>query len=113
MYLLSQPLPLPPLPILQIYNPLPPPLLTGASLFIPAVRNISTPWKLPDVHESAIVAFVTGEGNGTQVSCVGVGRVAATGGMRGAVERRMKHLHQGVDADEGKLCDVLCIIGDQ
>lgn len=113
VYLLAQPLPYPPLPVLQIHNPLPPPLFTGAPLFIPAVKNLSNPWLLPDVPEGSLVAFVTSESHGTEVSYVGIGRMMAPGGLRGAVERRMKHLHQGSDADEGKLCDVLCILGDQ
>lgn len=44
---------------------------------------------------------------------MGIGRVVAEGGMRGAVERRRQVLEEGVDRDEGRFCDVLCIIGDQ
>jgi translation initiation factor 2D len=47
------------------------------------------------------------------VRYVGVGRIMAEGGMRGAVERREQVLREGVDRDEGKFCDILCIIGDQ
>jgi len=68
---------------------------------------------LPDVPTNGIVAFVTSEGNKDEVSYVGVGRVAATGGTKGAAERRKHHLETGKDVDEGKLCDVLCIVGDQ
>jgi len=87
--------------------------LTGAPLFIPALRNLLTPWLLPDIPEGAVVAFVTSEGNAGDVSYVGVGRIAASGGLRGAVERRKRHLQTGVDADEGKLAEILCIVGDQ
>lgn len=115
MQLLARPQLAPPLPLLQIHSPLPPPLLTGAPLFIPALRNMDRPWLLPDVAEGALVAFVTADDSSSKdmVQYVGVGRMAARGGVRGAWERRMKHLKEGADVDEGKFCDVVCIKGDQ
>jgi len=59
------------------------------------------------------VAFTTASEGGGGVAYVGVGRVVSEGGMRGAVERREKVLQEGVDRDEGKFCDIMCIIGDQ
>ena len=112
VYLLAIPLVRPPLPILQLHYPLPPPLLTGAPLFIPALRNLRTPHLLPDVPEGGLVAFVTSE-SGEEVRYVGVGRVVAKGGMRGARERRVSKLGKGAEEDEGRFCEVLCIIGDQ
>lgn len=111
--LLSIPLPHPPLPVLQIYHPLPPPLLTGAPLFVGAVRNLAQPWMIPDVSEGGLVAFVASQDNSKEVSYVGVGRVVAKGGVRGAVEKRIKHLNEKADVDEGKFCEILCILGDQ
>ena len=111
--LLALPLPHPPLPILQLHYPLPPPILTGAPLFVPALRNLSRPHLLPDVPENGLVAFVVSKDNGLEVSYVGVGRVAAKGGVRGAVERRTRKLKANTDDDEGKFCDILCIIDDQ
>nr|XP_018262747.1 translation initiation factor 2D [Kwoniella dejecticola CBS 10117]OBR84905.1 translation initiation factor 2D [Kwoniella dejecticola CBS 10117] len=112
--LLSQPLPNPPLPILQLHNPLPPPILTGAPLFIPAVRNLSTPWLIPDIQEGQLVAFVSSASNGTaNVQYIGVGRVVAKGGMRSALERRIDNLrNEGGEKEEGKFADILCIIDD-
>lgn len=105
--------PYPPLPILQLHYPLPPPILTGAPLFVPALRNLSTPYLLPDVPEHGLVAFAISKDNGREVSYVGVGRVAAKGGVRGAVERRIQKLKADKDVEEGKFCDILCIIDDQ
>jgi translation initiation factor 2D len=99
--------------VLQIHNPLPPPLFTGAPLFVPAVKNLSTPNMIPDVPEDGLVALVTSEANDEQVQYVGVGRIAAKGGVRAAVERRMKNLRDRNDVDEGKFCDILCIMNDQ
>jgi hypothetical protein len=48
-----------------------------------------------------------------EVRYIGIGRVVAEGGVRGAVERRRQVLDEGVDRDEGRFCDILCIIGDQ
>lgn len=48
-----------------------------------------------------------------EVRYIGIGRVVAEGGMKGAVERRKQVLDEGVDRDEGRFCDILCIIGDQ
>ncbi|ORY26308.1 hypothetical protein BCR39DRAFT_541242 [Naematelia encephala] len=110
--LLSLDLPRPPLPILQIHYPLPPPLLAGAPLFIPAVKNLSDPTLLPDVPEGAVVAFVTSERNDQNVRYVGVGRLVAPGGLRGAVDRHVRNLQEGKDVDEGRFCEVLCIEGD-
>lgn len=59
------------------------------------------------------MAFTTVSEGGGGVAYVGVGRVVSEGGMRGAVERREKILQEGVDRDEGKFCDIMCIIGDQ
>jgi len=121
--LLSLPLPYPPLPIIELHNPIPPPILTGAPLFIAAVKNLREPWLLPDVPTGSLVAFTTFSSSFlsdsdtgkpiVEVRYVGVGRVVAEGGMRGAVERRKQVLDEGVDKDEGRFCDVLCIIGDQ
>lgn len=115
VYLLAQPQLRPFLPLIQLHSPLPPPLFTGAPLFIPAVRNLRRPWLLPDVDEGAIVAFTTAAAgrDSEDVQYVGIGRVAAKGGMRAAVDAREKHLAEGVDRDEGKFCDILCIVGDQ
>ena len=110
--LLSTTLPSPPLPILQLHHPLPPPILTGAPLFVPALRNLSRPHLLPDVPKGGLVAFVTSLDNGLEVSFVGVGRVVAEGGTRGAVERRLQKLRADADTDEGKFCEVLCILDD-
>lgn len=111
--LLALPLPRPPLPIIQIYHPLPPPILTGAPLFIPAVRNIDKPHRLPAVKKNQLVAFVTSPTKDDNVHYIGVGRVAAEGGMKGAWERRLDHLMDGGDREEGKFSDILCIIDDQ
>lgn len=113
MSLLSLPLPHPPLPILQIHHPIPPPLLTGAPLFVPALRNLSRLWYIPDVPEGGIVAFAISEKNDLDVSYIGIGRVVAKGGVRGAVERRLQKLRSDTDVDEGKFCEVLCIKDDQ
>ncbi|WVW84182.1 hypothetical protein I302_106212 [Kwoniella bestiolae CBS 10118] len=114
LYLLSLPLPHPPLPTIQIHNPLPPPILTGAPLFTPAVRNLSKPWLLPDLQEGQLVSFVSSPSNGTEdVSYIGVGRVAAKGGMKGALERRIDNLrNDGGEKEEGKFADILCITDD-
>ncbi|WVR06767.1 hypothetical protein IAU60_003802 [Kwoniella sp. DSM 27419] len=113
LYLLSQDLPHPPLPLIQLHDPLPPPIVTGAPLFIPAVRNLAKPHLLPDVREGDLVAFVSSPSNGhDDVSYIGVGRVAAQGGMKGALERRIDNLREGGEREEGKFCDVLCIIDD-
>ncbi|WWC94546.1 hypothetical protein V866_001392 [Kwoniella sp. B9012] len=114
LYLLSLPLPSSPLPTIQIHNPLPPPILTGAPLFIPAVRNLSKPWLLPDVQEGQLVSFVSSSSNGMEdVRYVGVGRVVAKGGMKGALERRIDNLqNEGGEKEEGKFADILCIIDD-
>jgi translation initiation factor 2D len=114
VYLLSQPLPHCPLPIIELHSPIPPPILTGAPLFIAAVKNLRKPWLLPDIPKDSIVAFTSAvTGNSGEVIYVGVGKVASEGGVRGAVERRAKVLDEGVDKDEGKFCDILCIVGDQ
>lgn len=114
VYLLSTPLPLHPIPIVELHHPLPPPILTGAPLFIAAVKHLRKPWLLPDVPKDSIVAFTSATAPGSdEVAYVGVGRIVAEGGMRGAVERRAKLLNEGADKDEGKFCDILCIIGDQ
>jgi translation initiation factor 2D len=113
VYLLSLPLPTYPLPVIELHSPLPPPILTGAPLFIAAVKNLRKPWLLPDIPKDTIVAFTTAYGDEDGVRYVGVGRIMSEGGMRGAVERREQVLREGVDRDEGKFCDILCIIGDQ
>lgn len=113
VFLLSLPLPRPPLPIIQIYHPLPTPIRTGAPLFIPAVRNIDKPHRLPAVNKNQLVAFVTSPTKNNCVHYIGVGRVAAEGGMKGAWERRVDHLMDGGDREEGKFSDILCIIDDQ
>ena len=113
VHLLALSLPAPPVPIIQIYHPLPPPLFTGAPLFLPAVRNLHQPHLIPEIPEGGLVAFVASEDNGRKVRYVGAGRVVASGGVRGAVERRMQNLEKGRDVDEGKFCDVLYIINDQ
>ncbi|KAK6909750.1 translation initiation factor 2D [Kwoniella mangroviensis CBS 10435] len=114
LYLLSLSLPSPPLATIQIHNPLPPPILTGAPLFIPAVRNLSKPWLLSDVQEGQLVTFVSSPSNGIEdVRYVGVGRVVAKGGMKGALERRIDNLqNEGGEKEEGKFADILCIIED-
>ncbi|WVQ99704.1 hypothetical protein IAU59_006845 [Kwoniella sp. CBS 9459] len=113
LYLLSQHLPHPPLPILQLHHPVPPPILTGAPLFIPAVRNLSKPHLLPDLQEGDLVAFVNSPNNQLDnVQYIGVGRITAKGGMKGAVERRIENLKGGGEREEGKFCDILCIIDD-
>lgn len=113
VYLLSLPLPHPPLPVLQLHHPLPPPVLTGAPLFLPAVRHLPRPHLLPDVPEGAVVAFAISSAGDESVEYVGVGKVVSRGGLRGARDRLMKHRNEGVDVDEGKFCDVMCISGDQ
>ncbi|WVQ77838.1 hypothetical protein IAR50_007533 [Cryptococcus sp. DSM 104548] len=112
LYLLTLPLPRPLLPVIQIYHPMPPPILTGAPLFIPAVRNIDKPHLLPDVQQGHLVAFATSPSRNDEVQYVGVGRIAAEGGMRGAWERRIQLLQGGDEREEGKFADVLCIIED-
>lgn len=101
------------LPTLQIHHPLPPPLFTGAPLFLPAVRHMGRPHLLPDVGEGELVALVADtEGDG-RVSYVGVARVVANGGLREALGRLLRHRAEGVERDEGKFADILCIIDDQ
>ncbi|XAO21936.1 hypothetical protein I312_100693 [Cryptococcus bacillisporus CA1280] len=112
LFLLSLPLPRPPLPIIQIYHPLPPPILTGAPLFIPAVRNIDKPHRLPALNKNQLVAFVTSPTKDDSVHYIGVGRVAAEGGMKGAWKRRVNNLMDGSDREEGKFSDILCIVDD-
>jgi translation initiation factor 2D len=111
--LLSLPLFVPPLPLIQLHNPVPPPILTGAPLFLPAVRYLSQPHLLPDIAQNGLVGFVTSPGNGMDVSYVGVGRVVADGGMKGAWERRRLNIRDGKEVDEGRFCEILCIIDDQ
>ena len=114
MYLLLTPLPQAPLPIVELHNPLPPPILTGAPLFIAAVKHLRKPWLLPDVPQNGLVAFTSAiQSSSGMVSYVGVGRVVSEGGIRGAVERRAEVMKTGEEKDEGKFCDILCIIGDQ
>ncbi|OCF31922.1 translation initiation factor 2D [Kwoniella heveanensis BCC8398] len=113
LYLLSLPLPYAPLPILQLHHPVPPPILTGAPLFIPAVRNLSKPHLLPDLKEGDLVAFVTSSNNQIEdVRYIGVGRITAKGGMEGALERRIENLKEGGEREEGKFCDIMCIVDD-
>lgn len=104
-----------PLPILELPYPLPPPLLTGAALFLGAVRNLHKPWKLPTVPENTMVALVApvDPKQPGKVAYVGVGHVVAKGGLAGALERRVRHMNEGVDHDDGKFCDIMCIIDDQ
>ena len=113
MSLLALSLPHPPLPFIQIYNPIPPPLFTGAPLFLPAVRNLNNPHLLPDVLEGNLVAFVTSEDNGNEVRYVGLGLVVAANGVRGAVDRRRRNRQEGRDVEEGKFCEVVYMINDQ
>ncbi|KAL7422036.1 hypothetical protein Q5752_003809 [Cryptotrichosporon argae] len=110
LHLLSLPRPTPPLPMVQIYHPLPPPLLTGAPLFFAAVRNTATPWLLPDVAEGGLVALAAGP-SPDALSYVAVGRVVSPGGVRGALETRRKAV-DGAVSEEGRFCDILCIIDD-
>lgn len=93
---------------------MPPPLFTGAPLFIGAVRNLARPWLLPDIAEGQVVAFVSAPAGDAsdEVQYVGVGRMVAKGGMRGAWERRVEAMKSDVDVDEGRFCEVLCIHGD-
>ncbi|TXT09017.1 hypothetical protein VHUM_02491 [Vanrija humicola] len=112
LYALAQDVPVGPLPILQIHHPLPPPLFTGAPLFLPAVRHMGTPWRLPDVGEGQLVALAADTAGDGNVSYVGVGRVVAKGGLREALGRLIRHRSEGVDRDEGKFCDIMCIIDD-
>ncbi|KAK4685848.1 translation initiation factor 2D, partial [Tremellales sp. Uapishka_1] len=110
LYLLALPIPVPILPIIQLHSPLPPPLYTGAPLFLPAVKNLAKPHLLPDVPEGQVVAFVVSEGDG--VRYVAVGRVASQGGTRGAFERRTRNIRERLDREEGRFCDILCIEND-
>lgn len=48
-----------------------------------------------------------------KVAYVGVGRVVARGGLAGALERRIRSIQEDVDIDDGKFCDMMCIIDDQ
>ncbi|RXK34762.1 hypothetical protein M231_07983 [Tremella mesenterica] len=111
--LLALPLPSPPLPILQLPHPLPPSLFTGAPLFLGAVRNLHRPHLLPDVKEGEVVALVSphNEEEG-EVVYVGVSRVVAPGGLSGALERRKRNLEQGVEREEGRFAEILCIVDD-
>lgn len=62
-----------------------------------------------------MVAFVTAP-KGDQdddVQYVGVGRLVANGGMQGAWERRDRIMRNNSDEEEGKFCEILCIMGDQ
>lgn len=104
-----------PLPILELPYPLPPPLLSGAALFLGAVRHLHKPWRLPVVPEGAMVALVApvDPNQPGKVSYVGVGHVVASGGLSGALERRKRHLQDGKDHDDGKFCEIMCIIDDQ
>lgn len=69
---------------------------------------------LPNLPEGSIVAFVTSpDDNSDLVEYLGVGRIAAKGGTKAALERFMRHRREGVDVDEGKFADILCIHGDQ
>jgi translation initiation factor 2D len=107
--------------MIELHNPIPPPILTGAPLFIAAVRHLREPWLLPDIPSGSLVAFTTFSSSFSsldfktveEVRYIGIGKVVAEGGMRGAVERRKQVLDEGVDRDEGRFCDILCIIGDQ
>lgn len=112
MSLLAQEVP-PFLPVLQLHHPLPPPLFSGAPLFLPAVRHMGTPWRLPDVAEGELVALAADTAGDGNVSYVGVGRVVARGGLREALERLQRHRAEGVERDEGKFVDIMCIIDDQ
>ncbi|KAL1411375.1 hypothetical protein Q8F55_002331 [Vanrija albida] len=112
LYALAQDVPTGPLPVLQIHHPLPPPLLTGAPLFLPAVRHMGTPWRLPDVGEGQLVALAADTAGDGTVSYVGVGRVVAKGGLREALGRLIRHRSEGVERDEGKFCDIMCIVDD-
>lgn len=112
MYALAA-LPFPPLPVLQIHHPLPPPLLTGAPLFLPAVRYMSTPWRLPDVGEGDVVGLVADTDGSGRVRFVGVAKIVAKGGLRDQLERLLRHRSEGVERDEGKFADILSIIDDQ
>lgn len=110
---LLAPATLPPfLPVLQLHYPLPPPLFTGAPLFLPAVRHMATPWRLPDVGEGELVALAADKGDGG-VTYVGIARVVAKGGLKEALERLLKHRSEGVEVDEGKFADILTITDDQ
>ncbi|EIW65985.1 hypothetical protein TREMEDRAFT_45974 [Tremella mesenterica DSM 1558] len=111
--LLALPLTSPPLPILQLPHPLPPPLFTGAPLFLGAVRNLHRPHLLPDVKEGEVVALVSPHnGEEGEVVYVGVSRVVAPGGLSGALERRKRNLEQGVEREEGRFAEILCIVDD-
>lgn len=113
MYLLARlPDGVNPFPVLELPYPLPPPLLSGAALFLPAVRHLHKPWRLPKVAAGAVVTFVAPVSD-AGVSYVGVGRVVATDGLEGALERLVKHRTEGVERDEGKFADILCIVDDQ
>lgn len=106
--------PVPPfLPILQIHFPIPPPLFTGAPLFLPAVRHLDKPHLLPDVIEGQLVALVADTDGAGNVAYVGVARVVAPGGLSEARNRLLKHRAEGVDKDEGRFADILCIVTDQ
>ena len=87
--------------------------MTGAPLFLPAVRNLHRPHLLPQVPKGGLITFVTSEGNNDQVSYIGVGRVVAEGGVGGAVERRRWNLEQRRDVEEGRFCEMLCLLDDQ
>ncbi|GMK53938.1 hypothetical protein CspeluHIS016_0105240 [Cutaneotrichosporon spelunceum] len=99
-----------PFPVLQLPVPIPAPLLAGAALFLPAVRHLQTPWRLPQLAPGSIFALVAG-GSG-DVSYVGIGRVAAADGLEGALTRLVKHRTEGVECDEGKFADIICITDD-
>lgn len=74
---------------------------------------MATPWKLPDVGEGDVVALAADKEGDGRVSYVGVARVVAKGGLGEALERLLRHRREGVDRDEGKFADILCIEGDQ
>ncbi|WWC89007.1 uncharacterized protein L201_003924 [Kwoniella dendrophila CBS 6074] len=114
LYLLSLPIPNPPIPLIQLHNPIPPPLLTGAPLFIPAVRNLSKSWLIPDLKEGDLVSFVTSPNNSIEnVNYIGVGRIVTKGGTKQALENRINNLtNDNGEKEEGKFCDILCIIDD-
>lgn len=112
------------LPIIPLHSPIPPPVLGGAALFIPAVKHLRASYFLPDVPEGGLVTFVEtvdGQSGGGPPSdpgqgrIVGVGKVAAVGGTKLAWERWAQPDPSGKDSLDlaGKFCDVLNIVGDR
>lgn len=102
------------LPVIPLHSPIPPPVLGGAALFIPAVKHLKSPYYLPDVACNTLVTFVEVVDNVKPPGrgrIIGVGRVATPSGTTSAWEKWANDT-DGLEL-AGKFCDVLNIVGDR